>query len=52
MQQGSFYCWELPEQESLAPSWIKNHGKIISVLYQHDYLTLTEIGKRLDMKKI
>lgn len=29
----------------------KNHIKILNVLYQDDCLTLTEIGKRLDVEK-
>ena len=32
--------------------WMKkNHIKIINLLYQHNYLTSTEIGKKLDMEK-
>jgi len=39
-------------QVSPFPSWVKkNHSKIINLLYQRDYLTLTEIGKRLDIEK-
>lgn len=39
-------------QEALESSWLKkNHTKIISILYQHEPLTLTEIGKRLDIEK-
>lgn len=33
------------------PSIKKNHVKIISILYQHDHLTPTEIGKMLDIEK-
>lgn len=29
----------------------KNHVKIISILYQHDHLIPTEIGKMLDIEK-
>lgn len=29
----------------------KNHTKIMHVLYQHDHLSLTEIGKMLDIEK-
>lgn len=33
-------------------SWMKkNHIKIINVLYHHDYLTSTEIGRKLDIEK-
>jgi DNA-binding MarR family transcriptional regulator len=32
--------------------WMKkNHAKIINILYQHDHLTPTEIGKMLDIEK-
>lgn len=33
------------------PSLKKNHTKILSILYQHDQITLTEIGKMLDVEK-
>ncbi len=29
----------------------KNHSKILNILYQHDQITLTEIGKMLDIEK-
>lgn len=39
-------------QETVVPPWVKkNHAKIINILYQNDNLTLTEIGKRLDIEK-
>ncbi|WP_092469154.1 MarR family winged helix-turn-helix transcriptional regulator [Desulfotruncus arcticus] len=32
--------------------WIKkNHAKIMNILYQHNHLTSTEIGKMLDIEK-
>lgn len=39
-------------EESVFPAWVKkNHGKIINLLYQHESLTLTQIGKCLDIEK-
>ena len=38
------------EYDSL-PWMKKNHAKIISILYQHNHLTSTEIGKMLDLEK-
>lgn len=38
--------------ETLCESSLKkNHMKIINILYQHDQITLTEIGKMLDIEK-
>ncbi|MDS1029768.1 MarR family transcriptional regulator [Bacillota bacterium LX-D] len=33
------------------PKLKKNHGKTIHILYQHDGLTATELGKMLDLEK-
>jgi MarR family transcriptional regulator, organic hydroperoxide resistance regulator len=39
-------------QETICEDTLKkNHKKIINVLYQHDQITLTEIGKLLDIEK-
>jgi DNA-binding MarR family transcriptional regulator len=39
-------------QETICESSLKkNHKKIINILYQHDKITLTEIGKLLDIEK-
>lgn len=33
------------------PCLKKNHMKILSILYKHEYITMTEIGKMLDIEK-
>lgn len=38
-------------KHSVWPWMKKNHAKIISILYQHEYLTSTSIGKMLDIEK-
>lgn len=34
-----------------SPCLKKNHMKILSILYKHEYITMTEIGKLLDIEK-
>lgn len=39
------------EESNGVPCLKKNHTRILNVLYQHDHITLTEIGKLLDIEK-
>lgn len=39
------------EESICVPCLKKNHMKILNILYQQDHITLTEIGKMLDIEK-
>lgn len=45
------FLYRLRQENMCDPLLKKNHTKILNILYQHDHITLTEIGKMLDIEK-
>ena len=45
------FLYRLRQENICDPFLKKNHTKILSILYQHDHITLTEISKLLDIEK-
>lgn len=45
------FLYRLRQENMCDPFLKKNHAKILNILYQRDHITLTEIGKMLDIEK-